>query len=450
LFKKFCIFVVLTLLSPAMSWALLIAPNATTFNLDNGLQVIVIPDRRAPVITQMLWYRVGSADEPVGQSGIAHFLEHLMFKGTQKVADGEFAKFVAEVGGRDNAFTSTDYTAYFQRFAKQHLRTMMDYESDRMTNLVLTEAQLVLERDVILEERRSRVEDNPGAKLREAVSAALYLNHPYGRPVLGWAQEMATLNLPDTMAFYRKHYAPGNAILVITGDVDLPNLRQLIDQTYGQIAAVGAIEPRKRPVEPIHRARRVISLSDENVRQRSVQIRFLVPSSASADGNDASALNVLANILGGGTVSRLHKQLVLKEERAANVGAGYSGGGLDYGSFSLFARPVEGQELAELGELVEAELDLIRNDGVTIEEVDRAKRSMIASTIYAQDSQRGLANYFGAALSTGLTLEQAQRLPDRIDAVTADDVQRVARTWLRPTHSILAYLLRPEDQEASQ
>lgn len=227
-----------------------IAPNLESFTLENGLQVVVIPDRRAPVVTHMIWYKVGSADEPEGQSGVAHFLEHLMFKGTTDYPDGIFSKMVAERGGQENAFTSTDYTAYFQRVAKEHLPLMMKLEADRMEHLVLTEDVVAPERDVVLEERRMRVDSEPGSRLREALNAITFVNHPYGSPVIGWESEIEALNKDSALAFYDRFYTPNNAVLVVAGDVDVDDVRRIATETYGKVPRRAEPGVRVRPAEP--------------------------------------------------------------------------------------------------------------------------------------------------------------------------------------------------------
>src|SRR6201998_2853505 len=229
-------------------------PNSdppTSFTLDNGLQVVVIQDHRTPVVTQMIWYKVGSSDETPGKSGLAHFLEHLMFKGTAKHPANEFSQTVLKVGGNENAFTSNDYTGYFQRIPKEKLPLMMEFEADRMTGLILKDENVLPERDVVLEEYNMRVANNPEARLNEQIMAALYLNHPYQRPVIGWHQEIEKLDREDALAFYRRFYAPNNAILVIAGDTDVKEVRQLVEQYFGKIEPQSAIPARRiRPQEP--------------------------------------------------------------------------------------------------------------------------------------------------------------------------------------------------------
>ena len=245
-------------------------PHITHFTLANGLEVVVIPDHRAPVVTHMVWYRVGSADETPGKSGLAHFLEHLMFKGTAKNPQGRFSQVVATIGGQENAFTAADYTGYFQRVPREELKQMMELEADRMTGLALTDDVVRPELKVVLEEQNMRVANNPAARLGEQMDAALYLNHPYGRPVIGWRQEIEALDREDALAFYRRFYTPNNAILVVAGDVTADEIRSMANDTYAKVPRVADIKPRIRPQEPVHEAARTVTLADPRVTQPSV------------------------------------------------------------------------------------------------------------------------------------------------------------------------------------
>lgn len=407
-----------------------IAPNLESFFLDNGLQVVVIPDKRAPVVTHMIWYKAGSADEPEGQSGVAHFLEHLMFKGTSNHPDGEFSKIVAERGGRENAFTSYDYTAYFQRVAKEHLPLMMALEADRMENLVLSDEVVAPEKLVVLEERRSRVESEPGSRLREAMNAITFVNHPYGSPVIGWESEINALNKDAVIAFYDRFYTPNNAVVVIAGDVDPKDVRSLAQTTYGKVGQRADPGERLRPSEPPLSGERRIQVTDPRVRQESLSQTWIVPSQTTGAGQTPEALEVLAYILGSGPNSRLHQSLVLGEQAAINAGAYYQSGALDNGRFGIYAAPRPGHTLEEMEQLVAGELQKLLSEGVTDEEVARAKHSMIASSIYAQDSQTGLARLFGSALATGLSVEDVQSWPSQIDLITPQDVLSAAQAYL--------------------
>src|SRR5881392_450710 len=310
--------------SGALAQTTVTSEPPASFTLGNGLQVVVIPDHRTPVVTQMIWYKVGSADETPGKSGLAHFLEHLMFKGTAKHPVGEFSQTVLRIGGNENAFTSTDYTGYFQRVPREQLGKMMEFEADRMTGLVLKDENVLPERDVVLEEYNMRVANNPDARLVEQIMAALYLNHPYGRPVIGWHDEIEKLEREDALAFYKRFYAPNNAIVVIAGDVELNDLRPIAERTLGEIAAQPAIAARRlRPQEPQPVAPRTVTLSDPRVEQPALKRYYLAPSAATAAAGESPALDVLAQLMGSGSNSYLYRALVVEKPLAVSANAGY-------------------------------------------------------------------------------------------------------------------------------
>jgi zinc protease len=425
----------------AVKAAPLIAPNVGTFTLANGMQVVVIPDHRAPVVTHMVWYKVGAADEERGHSGIAHFLEHLMFKGTKAHPEGEFSTTVAEVGGSENAFTTSDYTAYFQTVAKENLPTMMEFEADRMTGLVLTDAVVLPERDVILEERRSRTDNDPGAQLAEAVSAALYQNHPYGIPVIGWKHEMEKLSRDDAIAFYNRYYTPNNAILVVAGDVTVDEVRGLAEATYGKVARRADPGPRIRAQEPPPVAARTVTLDDPRVSQPAIQRVYLTPSYGSGELKEALALDVLADILGGGPTSRLYRALVVEEGVAASAGAYYQGTALDDSRFGVYGVPRGKATLDDVDSAIDRVLAKIRQDGITEDELAAAKKRVLALAVFAQDRQGGLARMFGSALATGQSVTDIQEWPTRIQGVTAEDVKAVAGKYLDLKRSVTGYLV---------
>lgn len=416
-------------------------PDVTTFTLDNGLQVVVIPDRRAPVVTHMIWYKAGSADETPGVSGIAHFLEHLMFKGTEKHPAGEFSHQVAELGGQENAFTSYDYTSYFQRVAREHLKTVMAFEADRMTGLVLTDDVVDPERDVVLEERRSRVDGDPSSQLGEAVAASLYMNHPYGTPIIGWEHEIAKLDRHDAIRFYDRFYTPNNAILVVAGDVSETEVREAAEDTYGKVARRADVGARFRPREPEPRAARRVALSDPRVTQPSVQRSYLSPSYETGEGDRPYALDLLSQIMGGGTTSRLYKALVVEQGIAANAGCWYQGDALDDGRFVVYAVPRGDTPLGELESAIDKEIARMASEGPGEAELQRAKTRLVADTIYAQDSQATLARIYGSSLATGGTIEDVAAWPSRIRAVTADAVRDAARETLDRRRSVTGELL---------
>jgi zinc protease len=425
--------------SPAISET---GPDISHFTLGNGMEVVVIPDHRVPVVTHMVWYKVGSADETAGTSGIAHFLEHLMFKGTEKNPEGKFSKVLATIGGQENAFTTTDYTAYFQRVAKEHLKLVMSFEADRMTGLVLTDQNVLPERDVVLEEYNMRVANSPEARLGEQVSAALYLNHPYGRPVIGWKREIEKLTREDALAFYKRFYTPNNAILVVAGDVTGDEVRKLAEETYGKVPRRTEVGPRLRPQEPEPTAVRHVLLADARVTQPSLQRSYLVPSDMTAKPGEGEALDLLAHILGGGQNSRLYRQLVEDKHIAINAGASYSGTAVDATRFGIYGTPRPDVTLQTLEAAIDGVVAEIADGGVTDEEMTRAKTRMIADAVYAQDNQATMARWYGAALAVGGTVEGVKGWTDRVRAVSADAVRAAARDWLKPQRSVTGYLVK--------
>jgi zinc protease len=417
------------------------APPAS-FTLGNGLQVVVIPDHRTPVVTQMTWYKVGSADETPGKSGLAHFLEHLMFKGTTKHPTGEFSQTVLRVGGNENAFTSTDYTGYYQRVPREELGKMMEFEADRMTGLILKDENVLPERDVVLEEFNMRVANNPEARLTEQIMAALYLNHPYGRPVIGWHQEIEKLDREDALAFYRRFYAPNNAILVIAGDVDATEVRPMVERTFGAVPAQPAIAARRlRPQEPEPAAPRTVTLSDARVEQPSLRRYYLVPSATTAAG-EGPALDVLAQLMGGGNNSYLYRRLVIDRPLAVSASAAYQGTSLDATQFSVSASPRSGVEFAQIEQAIDEVISDIGQNAIRAEDLERVKTQLIAEAIYAQDNQATLARWYGGALTTGLSIEDIRSWPDRIRAVTAEQVREAAQKWLDKKRSVTGYLIK--------
>jgi zinc protease len=414
-----------------------------SFTLGNGLQVVVISDHRTPVVTQMVWYKVGSADETPGKSGLAHFLEHLMFKGTAKHPVGEFSQTVLRIGGNENAFTSFDYTGYFQRVPREQLGKMMEFEADRMTGLILKDENVLPERDVVLEEYNMRVANNPDARLTEQIMAALYLNHPYGRPVIGWHQEIEKLDREDALAFYRRFYAPNNAILVIAGDVDAKDVRPMAEQTFGQVAPQPAIPARRlRPQEPEPVAPRTVTLADARVEQPSLKRYYLVPSATTAAAGESPALDVLAQLMGSGNNSYLYRALVVDKPLAVSAGAGYQGTSLDASQFLISASPKPGVEFSQIEQVIDRVIAEVCQNPVPSEDLERVKTQLIAEAIYAQDNQATLARWYGGALTTGLSIEDIRSWPDRIRAVTAEQVQAAAQKWLDKKRSVTGYLIK--------
>jgi zinc protease len=414
--------------------------NAESFTLANGLQVVVIENHRAPIVTQMVWYKVGSADEPRGKTGIAHFLEHLMFKGTKETPPGAFSRIVAQNGGRENAFTTADYTAFFQNVASDRLELMMKLESQRMTGLVLNDAVVLPERDVIVEERHTRIDNSPAALLNEQVNTALFLHHPYRNPVIGWEHEMRQLSTQDALSFYHTWYAPNNAVLVIGGDVTVAEVKRLAEKYYGALPR-RAVPERHRLTEPPKVASSRLVMKSPRVGQPSWSRTYLAPSYRLGETRYAYALQVLAEVLGNGARSRLYQSLVLDQKLALDAGAFYNPGAYDYATFGFYATPGKDVRIADLETAIEGVTKDVLKNGVTSAEVDRAKRNMQAQAIFARDSLDGPARIIGAALATGRSLDEVETWPQHIGEVTADEVNAAARLVIHDDVGVTGVLL---------
>lgn len=421
------------------------AEEVTTYTLDNGMEVVVIEDHRAPVVVHMVWYKVGSADEPVGASGVAHFLEHLLFKGTDVLAPGEFSATVAANGGSDNAFTSYDYTAYFQRVAADRLELMMQMESNRMNNLRITEADVETERQVILEERNQRTENSPNALAREQFAAALYQNHRYGVPIIGWKHEMEDLSLQDALDFYDLYYAPNNAVLVVAGDVEPDAVLALAEQYYGVIPAEDQLPVRERPSEPPQRAERRITYVDPRVSQPFLIRNYLAPERDPGAQEEAAALVYLAELLGGSPFSSdLGQALQFDSQTAIYTNASYSGSSLDTTVFSFAVVPSEDVTLSE----AEAAMDQVIADFMDSEidpaRMDSIRTQLRASEVYALDDVSGLARRYGAALTQSLTVDDVQAWPQILQEVTAEEIKAVAAKVFNRDQSVTGWVVSEE------
>jgi zinc protease len=414
--------------------------EAHMFQLSNGMQVVLVPDHRAPVVTHMLWYRVGSADETPGKSGLAHFFEHLMFKGTTKYPEDAYSRLIGRVGGELNAFTSYDYTAYYATVHADSLELVMALEADRMLNLTLSEEMVRIEREVIVEERRLRIDNNPEALLHEQVMAALFLNHRYGVPVIGWMQEIRSWTLDDVLAFYRRWYRPGNATLVVAGDVALERLHALAEKHYG-VLPPAPTSAQKRPIEPEHIAARRVAVQDRRIK-RSLWMRFyLAPAYGSPEKHRTPAVEILAELLGGGPNSLLYRQLVRTLGLAAEVRVSYSPEATDQTTLAIVAVPAPGVSVSDLEQAINLEVTRIRDGAIDDADVQRVQRKMRALAIRLRDGTMPAAQAMGAALSTGATLDEIEAWPTRIGAVTAADVRAEAKTVLRDEASVTGVLL---------
>lgn len=434
----------LGLATPALATPALAADDVTTFTLTNGLELVVIEDHRAPVVTHMVWYRIGAADEAPGHSGIAHFFEHLMFQGTDDLAPGAFSATVEAQGGDDNAFTSWDYTAYFQRVAADRLGLMMQMEADRMRDLTLSEEDVATERQVILEERAQRTDSDPGALLQEQMGAAQYLNHPYGRPVIGWKHEVAALNRDMALAFYKANYAPNNAIVVVAGDVTPDAALQLAETHYGPLAPSDDITPRIRPSEPPQLGERRIVMQDERVSEPYVIRSYLASERNSGDQRKAAALTLLAELLGGNpTTSVFARELQFKRGVATWSAAFYDGTSVDPENFGVYVMPTPGTDLAQAEAAMDEVIAGFQHDGVNAEDLNRIKAQVRAATIYARDNAGGLARSYGQALAVGLTVQDVQEWPDILQSITAEEIMTAAAEVFDKNRAVTGWLQAP-------
>jgi zinc protease len=412
------------------------AEPVTSFTLPNGLNVVVIEDHRAPVVVQMIWYRVGAADEPPGHSGIAHFLEHLMFKGTDTVGPNQFS-----------AFTSWDYTAYFQRVAADRLPLVMEMEADRMRNLRLLPEDVGTEREVILEERAQRTDSNPGALLSEQMRAAQFQNHPYAIPIIGWRHEMEQLSREDALAYYERFYAPNNATLVIAGDVEVEAVKALAAEHYAPIAPSGGIVPRERPQEPPQLAERRLTLEDERVSEPYLMRTYLAPERDPGNQTEAAALTVLAELLGGsGQTSVLPRALQYDSKTAVYSAAFYDGSSIDDATFGVIVVPSPGVSL----ETAEAEMDRVIADflqtGPDPAALERIRTQVRAGDIYSRDDVNALARRYGEGLSIGLTLQDIESWDEALAAVTEADIMAAATRVFDRRNAVTGWLTKPETE----
>ncbi|MEI4473477.1 M16 family metallopeptidase [Frigidibacter sp. MR17.24] len=417
------------------------AGEISDFTLENGLQVVVIEDHRAPAVTQMIYYKAGAADEQPGKSGIAHFLEHLMFKGTDKVGPKEFSRIVESLGGSDNAFTTSDYTGYYQRVSAANLDRVMEMEADRMRGLKLSQSDVDTERQVILEERSQRIDNDPGALFNEQRQAAQYLNHHYRIPIIGWRHEMEGLTREDALEWYRTYYAPNNAVLVVAGDVTPDAVRGLAEKYYGPIAPTEGLAERARPQEPPQIAERRVTYADPRVSRPYVMRTYLAPERDAGDQKEAAALTVLAELLGGdGQTSVLGRKLTFDSKTALYTSAFYDATSLDDTTFGVVIMPLPGIALADAEAALDTALDAFMAEGVDPAQLERVKTQVRAAEIYAQDSVAGLARKYGEALTSGLTMQDVADWPAALQAVTAEDVMAAAKDVLNRDHAVTGWL----------
>jgi len=407
--------------------------------------VLVLPSSRAPIVSQLVVYNVGSADETFGKTGIAHFLEHMMFKGTATIGPGEFSRTVAHNGGRDNAFTDFDRTGYYQTIAADRLELVMRMEADRMANLRVLEQELTPERQVVLEERRMRIDNVPGALLDETARAELFgLHRPYGMPTSGYVEDVEKLTPDDLAAFYRRFYAPNNATLIVAGDTTVDAVHKLAEAYYGPIAA-RPIEPRTRPADGPANLPGKATRADRRVAEPSWGRDYLAPSYRMGETQHAYALQVLARLFGGSETSRLWRALVVDQRLGLSAGTGYSASSLGLSSFGIDVHPAPGRSFAEIERVVGDEMKKVLDGQVTAEEVERAQNYLLASAIYAQDSLGSGPRRYGTALSTGNSVADVDAWPERISAVRPADVVAAARHVWRDDRAVTSMLTPPEE-----
>jgi zinc protease len=428
----------------------------TDFTLDNGLQVVVVEDHRSPSVTHMIWYRAGAADEALGQGGVAHLLEHLMFNGTDELAPGEFSETVEANGGSDNAFTSWDYTGYHQTVAADRLGLMMDMEADRMRDLVLVPEEVVTEISVVLEERAQRTDGSPGALFNEQMTAAYFRNHPYGRPIIGWRHEIQDLTIEMLQDWYDLHYHPNNAVVVVAGAVTPDEVRALAEEHYGPIPAnpdIASVESRVRPSEPPQNALRRVVYEDPRVANPYVSMQFPVDDTLVGDLRSGATLQLLRAVLSDSDFTSVFaRELQIENEVSLFAAAYYSATSLDYRPFSLLNMPVPGRSLEQ------AEADILGvvadflEDGIDQEAFERILFQWQASEIYAQDDAAGQARSLGTSLMSGYTVEEWETWLDITATITPDEVMEMARALFAQDPAVIGHITRPapEDEEVSQ
>lgn len=427
---------------PCHAWAQTF--GAEEFTLSNGMRAIVIPNHRAPVVTHMIWIGVGGADNLPGKSGMAHYFEHLMFKGTKTMAPGDYSKTVRTLGGNDNAFTGQDYTAYYANVAVDNLPKLMAMEADRMANLAPPEDHFKSEKSVVIEERRQRTENDPRALFSEQMTSALFVNHPYGTPVIGWMNEIESYDWPDVKTYYDRWYAPENAILVVSGDITAAKLKPLAEKYYGGWKARD-VPARVRPIVPPAIAQTVLSLSHPTIHQATYQQTMLAPAEARLR-KDSLALQILSEIMDGGPATRLYKNLVVEAKAATSVFFHYNATALDYGTITIGGAPADNTDIEKLGGLLDAQIADVVANGVTEAEVREAIQRLQDEATFARDSVSGPAMIFGAAITTGSRVQDVENWSADLAAITAADVQIAAKTyldaqkpWVRP--AVKGYLL---------
>jgi len=421
--------------------------QSNEFTLKNNLNVVVLTDKKVPAVIHMLWYKVGSADEKPGKTGLAHFFEHLMFKETDYLRDGEFSSLISYNGGNDNAFTMQDYTVYFQTIARNHLPLAMMLEADRMKNLEFDKEKIEREKKIILEERNMRIENNPKALLAEKMNSSLFNGHPYSTPIIGWKEDIENITADDLKEFYERYYRPDNVTLVVSGDITADELKPLAEKYYGSINN-GEKEIIRADLEkPLNISKHYVSLEDKRVKNPEWVRYYVAPSASSSKSEHALPLVVLAQILGGGETSRLYNSLVLEKKLALDVSVYYDEMSLGKSTFSFQAVPGKRVRFEQIETSVEQEITNLIKNGINNEELRRAKNLLRAQAIYARDGFKNMAFVYGFALSTGLSMDYVENWPDEINKVTASQIVKAAKYILTEKNSVTGTLTEEKQKE---
>jgi zinc protease len=414
------------------------------FTLSNGMRIVLIPEMQSPAVIHSLWFRVGAADDEKGKTGLAHYLEHLMYKGTKTRSAGEYFRTVDQNGAEINAFTTRDYTVYHVRMAKEMLPKVMELEAERMRDLVIREEEMVTEREVVKEERRERYENDPAAQLSELMDEALLPDHPYGHPGIGYMQDVTTLSKADAEAFYSRYYHPNNAVVVISGALTIEEVKDLAETFYASLSSGPKVLPRQLVPQLAKVEKPRIEMVDPQARSDTFRRDYRVPSFRTSQDKEAYALDFLATILASGTQGRLFEELVIKRKIAADLSANYAGNFLLAGELAIWAVPNQGYTPADVEKAIDEVLSELIKNGVTQAEVDRALKRAKISSVFALDRQMGLVEMVGAGLMNGWEPRDVMTL-ERWEGVTAKDVTEAARKYLKIDNSVTGVLLRKKD-----
>ena len=414
------------------------------FSLRNGLTVVVMPNARIPAVTHLLLVKAGGADDPYGKTGVAHYIEHLMFSGTPTHPAGSYERAVSRLGGEQNAFTTRDYTGYYATVPKEALEEVMQLDVDRLQHMQFTPEQATRELKVITEERNTRVENNPGALLGEQIDAISFLNHPYRQPLIGWAEDMATFTGNDAKRYFDRHYKPSNMVLVVAGDVEPSRVRKLAQRYYGKLPA-GLTPPRHWPKEPPLRITRHAEMRDEKVQAPRLIRQYTAPSLQEGEKDQVMPLHVMAQYLGGGQTSLLYQRLVREQKLASTVSADFDGFTVGPGLFRIYATPRDGVSLATLEKAMDAVIEQALGTPPGEADVTRAKTQLKAEVIFAQDGLQGLAQLVGAIYAIGLDENYFYGWSDAVEKVSALEMLEAAQSVLAPHRRITGWLLPEQD-----